>query len=238
MVAKLQGLYDRDDERTDHTTADDLVGVLHLVLLGLWFFVFAGWTTGWAAPSVPKLFAFSLLAVTLVPLARATARAFARRSTLYVQNAVILGAGAVGQLVVRKLHNHPEFGIHVVGYVDSDPIEGARDEPDVPVLGDIAELPELVESHEVERVFVAFSRDTHEETLEVLRLLRNSHVQVDIVPRLFEVIGPKARMHMVEGLPDPQLASRASLAPSRFAKRTAGPRGVRTRPPPLAPLWL
>ena len=219
LLAKLHGLYDNADEQTDHTTADDLVGVIHLVALGLCFFVFAGWVTGWAVPGMPTLFAFSILAVTLVPLARATARSVAIRSRLYVQNAVIVGAGEVGQLVARKLQKHPEYGIQLVGYVDSDPLEAAHGDPKVPVLGDLADLPQLVESHEVERVFVAFSRDTHEEMLEVLRLVRSSHAQVDIVPRLFEVIGPRVQLHMVEGLPligsPPVRLSRSS----RLAKR-------------------
>ena len=34
VVAKLYGLYDRDEERTDHTTSDDIVGVFHLVTVG------------------------------------------------------------------------------------------------------------------------------------------------------------------------------------------------------------
>jgi exopolysaccharide biosynthesis polyprenyl glycosylphosphotransferase len=220
LVAKLHGLYDNDDERTDHTTMDDLVGVLHLVTLGTWLFVFVGWATGWAHPSLGKLLVFSLLALALVPLARAVARAVARRSTLYVQNAVVLGAGVVGHLVVRKLQSHPEYGIHVVGFVDSDPVEGACDDPDVPLLGDIADLHQLIEPLEIERVVVAFSRDTHDDVLHALRLLRGSQVQVDIVPRLFEVIGPKTRLHTVEGLPlvawPPARLSRTS----RLAKRT------------------
>lgn len=219
LFAKLHGLYDSDDERTDHTTIDDLVGVLHLVTLGTWLFVFIGWATGWAHPSIGKLLVFSLLALALVPSARVVARAGARRSTLYVQNAVVVGAGIVGQRVVRKLQSHPEYGLHVVGFVDSDPLEGAGDDPDVPLLGDIVDLPQLIEPLEIERVIVAFSRDTHDEVLHALRLLRSSQVQVDIVPRLFEVIGPKTRMHTVEGLPliawPPARLSRAS----RLAKR-------------------
>ena len=31
VAAKVYGLYDRDEERTEHTTVDDLVGVFHLV---------------------------------------------------------------------------------------------------------------------------------------------------------------------------------------------------------------
>ena len=36
VAAKLYGLYDRDEERTDHSTTDDVVGVFHLVTVGAW----------------------------------------------------------------------------------------------------------------------------------------------------------------------------------------------------------
>src|SRR5687768_10670090 len=34
--AKLYGLYDRDEERTDHSTADDFAGVFHMMTAGAW----------------------------------------------------------------------------------------------------------------------------------------------------------------------------------------------------------
>ncbi|MDQ3866709.1 MAG: sugar transferase [Actinomycetota bacterium] len=219
VVAKLHGLYDSDEKCTDHTTVDDLVGVLHLVTLGMWFFVFAGWATGWADPGVGKLLSFSLLAIALVTVARVVARAASRRSSVYVQKAVIVGAGVVGQLVARKLRSHPEYGIHVVGYVDSDPLDEADPDAGLPVLGDVDRLPALIEVFDIQRVVVAFSRDSHDAMLRVLRVLRDSNVQLDIVPRLFEVIGPNACLHAVEGLPllgtPPVRLSRSS----RLAKR-------------------
>jgi exopolysaccharide biosynthesis polyprenyl glycosylphosphotransferase len=242
VVAKLNGLYDNDDERTDHTTADDLVGVLHLVTLGMWFFVFAGWATGLAHPRVSKLLIFSLLAIVFVPVARALARTAARRSTLYIQNALIVGAGNVGQLVARKLNNHPEYGIRVVGYVDSDPLDAALDDSEIPVLGDIVDLPDLIEPLGVDRVVVAFSRDTHDETLQALRLLRSSSVQVDIVPRLFEVIGPNTRMHTVEGLPlvgsPPAHLSRSARLAKRLADLTVSAIGLVLLAPVLGVIAL
>ena len=39
VAAKLYGLYDRDEERTDHSTADDFVGVFHMVTVGAWLLV-------------------------------------------------------------------------------------------------------------------------------------------------------------------------------------------------------
>ena len=41
IVAKLQGLYRSDQEQADHSTADDVVGVFHLVTIGVWVLLVA-----------------------------------------------------------------------------------------------------------------------------------------------------------------------------------------------------
>ena len=55
---------------------------------------------------------------------RAVARAYCRRQIHYLQNTMIVGAGDVGQTIARKILQHPEYGINLVGFVDSQP-EGA-----------------------------------------------------------------------------------------------------------------
>ena len=42
VLTKLYGLYERDEERTDHTTVDDVVGVFHLVTVGAWLLYIGG----------------------------------------------------------------------------------------------------------------------------------------------------------------------------------------------------
>ena len=36
LLLRLEGLYDRDEERTDHSTVDDIVGVFRSVTIGVW----------------------------------------------------------------------------------------------------------------------------------------------------------------------------------------------------------
>jgi FlaA1/EpsC-like NDP-sugar epimerase len=215
VVAKLYGLYDHDEERTDHTTADDLVGVLHLVTIGTWLLFIGGWATGLATPTPPKLITSWLLAIGLITVARLTARAYARRSIVYLQNTVIVGAGEVGQLVARKFLHHPEYGINLVGFVDSDPIDRVGELEHMCVLGRPESLPGIVRLLDVERVVIAFPRDSHAKTLALIRSLKDLDVQVDIVPRLFEIVGSNIGMHTVEGLPlfglPPVRLSRSSL---------------------------
>jgi exopolysaccharide biosynthesis polyprenyl glycosylphosphotransferase len=201
VVAKLHGLYDRDEDRADNTTADDLTGVLHVLTLGTWLvFAFAA-VTKFANPEPAKFLMFWGVAILFVTLSRAGARSFCRRQTAYIQNALIVGAGEVGQLVAAKLLQHPEFGINVVGFVDSMPKEPRDDIVHIPILGQVRDLPGLITEFGIERVIIAFSSDTHEETLQLIRTLKEFDLRVDIVPRLFELVPPRADIHMLEGVP-------------------------------------
>jgi exopolysaccharide biosynthesis polyprenyl glycosylphosphotransferase len=219
VIAKLYGLYDRDEERTDHSTADDFAGVFHMVTVCTWVFTVGTYITGLAHPTAPKLVVFWGVAVALVTLARVGARGLSRRSIAYVQNTIIVGAGDVGQLVARKLLQHPEYGINVVGFVDSEPKERREDLEHLALLGEPERLPALIPLLDVERVIIAFSRESHEETIEMIRSLRGLDVQIDLVPRFFEIVGPRFDIHTVEGLPlvglPPVKISRSSLCLKR-----------------------
>jgi exopolysaccharide biosynthesis polyprenyl glycosylphosphotransferase len=220
VFAKLYHLYDRDEQRTDHTTSDDIVGVFHLITMGSWVFFATAWLTDLAQPDLPKLFTFWALGITLVPLARAGARALCRRRPSYLQNTVIVGAGEVGQLVAKKLLQHPEYGINLIGFIDSDPRERREDLAELNLLGNLDRLPELVREHHVERVIVAFSGDPPIETLHMIRTLNESWVQIDIVPRMFEVVSPNVGIHTVEGLPLVGLPPFRLTGSARLLKRT------------------
>jgi exopolysaccharide biosynthesis polyprenyl glycosylphosphotransferase len=201
VVAKLYGLYDLDEERTDHSTTDDLVPVLHLVTVGSWLFFAVTSVTRTADAGLPRLFVFWLFAIIVITAGRAIARTLARRTMSYVQNTIIVGAGDVGQLVAKKLRHHPEYGLNLVGFVDDEPKERPLSLNDLALLGGPERLPQLVRILDVERVIVAFSNDSHEEMLDLIRSLKDLDIQIDLVPRFFEVIGTNIGIHTAEGLP-------------------------------------
>jgi exopolysaccharide biosynthesis polyprenyl glycosylphosphotransferase len=226
MVAALYGLYRRDDERTDHSTADELVTVFHLLTVGTWLFLLAAVVTHWAHPDPVKLCIFWAVALALLSLGRVTARAFCRRRLAFVQNTVVVGAGRIGQLVARKLLQHPEYGINVIGFVDHRPTDwngansGGLTHGHEYVLGRIDELPELVHQFDVDRVVFAFSELTDQVTLEALRQIADLEVQIDVVPRFFELIGPRATIYTAEGIPLIGLPPVRLSRTARVVKRT------------------
>jgi exopolysaccharide biosynthesis polyprenyl glycosylphosphotransferase len=220
VVAKLYGLYDHDEDRADHSTADEVAHVFHLVTVGTWILLAVGWATGFVQPGFPKLFTFWALAILLICVGRACARALCRGRLSYLQNTIIVGAGEVGQLVARKLLNHPEYGINLVGFIDGEPRERPEELGHLAMLGSVDRIPAVIRMLDIERVIIAFSHETHQETIELIRSLKDLDVQIDIVPRLFEIVGRTTAMHTVEGLPLVGLPPFNLSRSSRLLKRS------------------
>jgi exopolysaccharide biosynthesis polyprenyl glycosylphosphotransferase len=219
IAAKLYGLYDKDEERTDHATSDEFVGIFHLLTVCTFLLYAVSLLTNWFNPQFGKLLIFWIIALVATTMLRASARAYCRRHISYLQNTIIVGAGAVGQMIARKLLKHPEYGVNLVGFVDADPKERFAGLEHLTLLGNSADMSQLVRLLDVERVIIAFSNDGHEASLSLIRELNQLGIQVDIVPRFFDVLGPSGDIHTVEGIP--MWGVRPSGLPhsSRFIKR-------------------
>jgi exopolysaccharide biosynthesis polyprenyl glycosylphosphotransferase len=218
FLARVHSLYDRDEERSDHSTVDDIFGVFQTVTIGTWSFFAVTYLTGLPHSTVPRLILFWLTAVLLVPVFRAAVRVLGRRQPTYVQNVIIVGSGEVARLLDSKIRQHPEYRLKVVGFVERGgaSLNGAGK---LALIGATDDLPELVRAHSAHRVVIAFSADSDEQTLEVIRELQDTNVQIDIVPRLFEVLGTKTQLHTIEGVPLVGLPSPRLSDSSRFLKR-------------------
>jgi exopolysaccharide biosynthesis polyprenyl glycosylphosphotransferase len=221
LAAKLYGLYERDTAWAAYSTTEEIEAVFHLVTLGAWALVLAAWL-GATATRLTWVVAVWLIAVPAVGAARAAARGMCKQAMPYRQNAIVVGAGDVGQLVARKLLQHPEYGINVVGVVDPKPRPRRRELEHVQLLGTPHDLKALVDDFDVERVIVAFSDESDADTVGLVRAVSDldRDVQVDIVPRLYELVGPRAFVHTIEGMPLVGIPPLRLPRSSRALKRT------------------
>ena len=178
VLAKLQGLYERDEERADHSTVDEFAGVLVIVTLGTWLFQSLSWMTGLASPQLGRLVAFWLLAIGLVTTGRAVARSFTRRSGAYAMRTVVVGAGEIGQLVARKIAPAPGVRTRSRRLRRREPLEQPL--RDAVSVGRARRRSRTSRrswpSIEIDRVVVAFSNEPDAETMELVRSLRDLDV--------------------------------------------------------------
>jgi exopolysaccharide biosynthesis polyprenyl glycosylphosphotransferase len=166
------------------------------------------------------LAAVGIVTLALVSVGRAAGLRLRPNRRPLGENVVILGAGDVGQLVARKVLRHPEYGITLVGFVDSPPKRWRADVRDVPVLGPFENLISIVRTFAVDRVIVAFSQIRDDQILARARALLDLNVRVDVVPRMFEVIGPQSGLADIEGIPLVGIMPRTRSAVCVRLKRT------------------
>jgi exopolysaccharide biosynthesis polyprenyl glycosylphosphotransferase len=219
VIARLYGLYSQDEQQTNHLTTDEAAHAFHMVTVCTWILFAFTWLSGVAHPAVPKLVLFWGLAAIAVPVARASARAYARTRPAYLQNTVIIGAGDVGQSVAEKLLRHPEYGVNLLGFIDDEPTELRKPVDGLPFLGPPEALSSIIGVLGVERVIIAFPQDPNDEVLGRIRDLKDSFVQVDIVPGYYELIGSSTRVSSIEGVPVLCLPPRALGVSAQYLKR-------------------
>jgi lipopolysaccharide/colanic/teichoic acid biosynthesis glycosyltransferase len=120
LLAKLAGLYDQDEERTDHSTVDDIAGVFNVVTIGTWLLFLISQALDSVNPALGRIVVFWLLAIAVVPLGRGIARALCRRSVAYVQNTAasdlreLVRALDVERIVVSFTDDGPERTLSLV----------------------------------------------------------------------------------------------------------------------------
>jgi exopolysaccharide biosynthesis polyprenyl glycosylphosphotransferase len=198
---RVAGLYDRDNRLIHHSTIDEISDLGRVAALCTFIVLVA---TSLMEPAVARVGAalvFWVMAMVALVVFRAIARYPIYHDPRFRQNTVIVGAGSVGQLLGIRILQNPECRLNLLGFVDRMPKERRPDLDDLTVLGGTDDLSHLVADLGVDRVIVAFSNDSSEETTEVIRLLHDSRVTVDIVPRLFDVIPPGATSHALAGIP-------------------------------------
>jgi exopolysaccharide biosynthesis polyprenyl glycosylphosphotransferase len=149
-------------------------------------------------------------------LGRAGARVALHRSPALRQRTLILGSGEVALQLVQRLQRHQELGLDPVGFIDDDVHEPGR--LGIPRLGTVDTLADLITFGRVDRVMIAFTRSTHEDLLNAIRVCRDAGVTVDVVPRLFEFLDG-ARTEQIGGMPLMSIRRPAFSRLSRASKR-------------------
>ena len=150
-------------------------------------------------PQSLRLLAFSAVYLTAGRMALDWTQLQARRQRELGKPTLVVGAGRVGRLAASRLLEHPEFGLHPVGFLDKEPLDEAM--LPVPVVGASWDLEHVVEQHGIEHVLVTFSTAPSEVLLREIKRCGELGVGVSLVPRLFESVTERLEIEHIGGLP-------------------------------------
>ena len=218
LALRVVGLYDYRHERTK---ADEAFLVAQgaslatLLLVTSTFFIRSFSYSRWF---IVVLWAIDVLVVFGVRLAIRDAVRGLRRHGRFLRRALVVGAGPLGQELVRRLRPHPEFGIRIMGYLDDRYPVGERLEGRE-VLGGCEAVTRVVADQRIDQLFLALPMDGHSQMLKILDAVENEVLDVKIVPDVLQFLTLRAAVEELEGLPIINLAQSPITGWHRVAKR-------------------
>lgn len=209
IVFYFHGLY---QSRRDRSRVDEALTILLAVVFAT-FFLSA--ILAWLRPQVPGSqdpFTFSRAFVViflgldflLVVAARVALRAGLirlRLKGLNLQRILVVGAGKLGKEITWKLQAHRELGLEMVGFLDDDRGKIGRSYLDLPVLGALKDIEQMIAEHSIDQVYIALPLEAHRKMMKVLRSVGRSCAEVKLVPDVLQYATLKSSLEDLDGMP-------------------------------------
>jgi exopolysaccharide biosynthesis polyprenyl glycosylphosphotransferase len=197
FVAKLLGLYDRDELLIRKSTIDEVPKLFQVATLSAFVTWLAYGVLGYG--SLPRLELLVLWVALLVLLivGRTAARALALRLAA-PERCLFIGAEASERTIRARLTNHGGVSAQIVARLDMCEIaswsaSGISEQR-------LEQIRELARSLNVHRAIVAPGAGEAAEVLDLVRTLKAVGVRVSVVPQLLQVIGSAVEFDDLHGV--------------------------------------
>lgn len=162
----------------------------------------------------------TILLLSIARVVERTIRANLRTKGVGVQRVLIIGAGEVGQAVLRTMLARKELGYHPVGYLDDDPDKGSVDLGRVRGLGGINKLAEVLRAEDVHLVIITMRWNHHDQIMALINTCQRKRIEVRVVPDVFQLNLRQVQVENLDGIPLLGVNGHIALrGGSRIAKR-------------------
>lgn len=212
IVLYFHGLYQvrRDRSRLDEAWTVIFAVVLATVLLGsfiTWYkqeIVRPDGIVEVFTYSRGFLALFAVLDLAFIGLGRGIIHSVLSRIRLSghnLQRILVLGAGALGKEVTKKLLDHRELGLQVVGFLDDDPGKASASFFGVPVLGSLKDIERVLAQRRIDQIYIALPLEAHRKMMRILQSVGRECVEVRLVPDILQYATLKATLEDLDGTP-------------------------------------
>jgi len=108
--------------------------------------------------------------------------------------AIVVGAGAAGQMILRETRNNERLNVHVVAFVDDDPQKQQQLLGGVAVRGTVDDLPALIARHGADELIIAMPNARGSVVRRVVQAATDANIPSRILPALHDLISGRVKV--------------------------------------------
>jgi len=193
--------------------------VLFMIFVSLAFILqIEPFSTYWISSVSVGLIAFASLGFSRFFLIPRCANLLFRSGTI-TNNLLVVGAGEGARWLADYFYEFRRTPNKLIGFVDDDATKSIDSLMGAPILGPIERLPELVNQHNVQEVFIGTPSIKPDELVRTLQLLRPLSVRVRMAARVFDAVRERAPDLIPAGEETVALHSSRLFSVDRILKR-------------------
>jgi FlaA1/EpsC-like NDP-sugar epimerase len=110
---------------------------------------------------------------------------------------LIAGAGDAGTMIVREMQHNHRMSLVPVAFVDDALDKMGKHIRNVPVLGEMQDLPALVKSHRIDEVIIAIPSAPGKTIRQLARLCETAGVPSRIIPGMYELLDGQVSLNQL-----------------------------------------
>jgi FlaA1/EpsC-like NDP-sugar epimerase len=141
---------------------------------------------------ISVLFMDGLLTGAAASLPRFAVRSLGRRGQRRrledARRAIIAGAGAAGEMIVKELLSHPQLGLNPIGFVDDDASKHGHRMCDLPVLGALSAIPDIVSQYDIDEIVIAMPRAPGRIVRRVVKAALDAGAKTRTIPGMYDIL--------------------------------------------------
>jgi FlaA1/EpsC-like NDP-sugar epimerase len=113
------------------------------------------------------------------------------------KNILIVGAGDAGEITAREMLKLSYLGYNPVAFVDDNPVKLGQYIHQLPVVGNVQEIPEVVKQYNVDYIVIAIPSASGIIIRKIVEKCEQSGVKFKIVPGLYELIDGTVNVNQI-----------------------------------------
>jgi exopolysaccharide biosynthesis polyprenyl glycosylphosphotransferase len=166
-------------------------------------------------------FIFVLVSVGALRFLMRAVQMFVRSRQINLIPTLVVGRGPEASLFIREMRERPALGYRVIGVVDMRTVDAQLTYEEVPVIGTLDSLPEVIRDSGANEVIIADADVNADALFEVMmRCGRRRGVEFRIAPSLFNCLPRKTEIDQIGVLPMIRLFREPLSGGAQMLKRT------------------
>ena len=118
-----------------------------------------------------------------------------------IRQAVVAGYNDVSRVLLQRIQADPGLGLRVVGFFDDRSVERLGLSVDGGLLGGLSELPDYVQTHKTDVIFISLPMRQVQRVVDLLDELRDTTASIYFVPDIFVMDLIQSRTADISGVP-------------------------------------